>query len=140
MKNLILTLTIMATLVATKASSTTYYFSTSDGDDSRTTAQAQSSSTPWKTLTKLNSFFSSLQAGDVVLFKSGDVFYGSINVTKAGSSAALISFGAYGSGPRPVITGMTDATSFTSVGTSLWESAAISNGATSALQVFVNGI
>src|SRR3954469_22501036 len=119
MKNLTGILILIATFLSIQTKATNYYFSSTDGDDSRTSAQAQNSSTPWKTLTKLNSFFSSLQPGDVVLFKSGDIFYGSINVTKAGSSAALINFGAYGSGPRPVITGMTDATSFSSVGTSL---------------------
>src|SRR5215475_10608106 len=99
MKNLLLSLLVAKlALLSGIAGATTYYFSTSDGDDSRTSAQAQNSSTPWKSIDKLNSFFSSLQAGDQVLFKRGDVFYGSINISKSGSSGSPIVFGAYGSG------------------------------------------
>ncbi|HLL42111.1 MAG TPA: hypothetical protein VK369_03185, partial [Segetibacter sp.] len=57
------------------ASASTYYFSTLSGNDSRTSSEAKSSSTPWKTIGKLNSFFSSLQPGDQVLFKRGETFY-----------------------------------------------------------------
>ena len=83
MKNL-LTLLLVAKLALFTgvARATTYYFSSADGDDSRTSAQAQNSSTPWKSIDKLNSMLSSLQAGDQVLFKRGDVFYGSINMSK----------------------------------------------------------
>ena len=63
-------------IISINAGATTYYFSSSDGDDSRTSAQAQNSSTPWKSIDKLNSFFSRLQPGDQVLFKKGDIFTG----------------------------------------------------------------
>src|ERR1700678_587514 len=53
-----------------------YYFSTKNGDDNRTPAQAQNSATPWKTLNRLNSFASSLLPGDSVLFHRGEAFYG----------------------------------------------------------------
>src|ERR1041384_5504699 len=104
MKNL-LTLLMLIKLVffCEKINATNYYFSSTDGDDSRTSAQAQSSSTPWKTIAKLNSIFSSIQPGDQILFKRGDVFYGSINITKSGSSGSPIIFDAYGSGALPVI-------------------------------------
>ena len=46
---------------------TNYYFSSSTGDDTRTASQAQNSATPWKTLTKFNSYFSSLADGDSAL-------------------------------------------------------------------------
>src|SRR5215831_10855701 len=100
-----LLLLITFIIFSEKGSATTYYFSTTDGDDSRTSAQAQSSSTPWKTITKLNSFFSSLQPGDQVLFKRGDVFYGSIIATKSGTSSLPFIFDAYGSGANPIIHG-----------------------------------
>src|SRR4029079_14089333 len=70
----------------------------------------------------LNSIFSSLQAGDVILFKRGYVFYGGILIKKSGSSRAPIKFDAYGSGVRPIITGFTDVTSWTSIGDNLWVS------------------
>src|SRR6266496_1903114 len=115
MKNL-LTLLMLIKLVffSEKVNAINYYFSTTDGDDSRTSTQAQSSSTPWKTLSKLNTFFSSLQPGDLVVFKRGDVFYGSINIAKSGSSGLPISFSAYGTGAKPVISGFATIPSWTS--------------------------
>src|SRR6058998_2219641 len=99
-----------------KANATNYYFSSSQGDDSRSSSQAQNSSTPWKSIDKLNSFLSSIKAGDQILFKSGDTFYGSISTTKSGTSSAPITFSSYGSGAKPVITGLTTVSSWTSLG------------------------
>src|SRR5215217_4019470 len=96
-----LTVTLLVCLFnLTKAN--TYYFSALSGDDSRTSIQAQRFSTPWKTLGKLNSFFSSLQPGDSVLLKRGETFYGSITVSKSGTSTAPIVIGAFGTGDKPV--------------------------------------
>ena len=101
-----------------------FYFSTSSGNDSRTTAQAQSPATPWKSIAKLNSFFSSLLPGDSVLFKRGEVFYGSIIVAKSGTASQPIVLGAYGSGSQPVISGFSVISSWTSLGNGIYESAA----------------
>jgi|GEM_PF-1437970 len=126
-------------LVPTFTHAATYYFSTATGDDTRTATQAQSSATPWKSITKLNSYFSTLQPGDSVLFNRGETFYGGILVTKSGTSSLPITIGAYGSGAKPVITGLSSATGFTSVGTNLWESASITNGGTTVMKVLING-
>src|SRR5438309_9195838 len=99
----IFTLLLLTGLLYT-ANAKTYYFSAS-GSDSYSATQAQSQSTPWKTITKLNAIFSILQPGDKVLFKRGDSFYGSIVIKKSGTSSAPITFGAYGSGAKPIITG-----------------------------------
>lgn len=128
MKGPIVILLIKMLIGSINADAATYYFSSADGDDSRTSTQAQNSLTPWKSIDKLNSIFSSLQAGDVILFKRGDVFYGSISIKKSGNSRAPISFDAYGSGVNPIITGLTEITSWTSIGDNLWVSAnAVSN-------------
>ncbi|MGC4034414.1 MAG: PKD domain-containing protein [Chitinophagaceae bacterium] len=122
MKNRLLVLVLLCINVIALTGSlnaATYYFSTTDGDDSRSSSQAQSSSTPWKTISKLNSVFSTLAAGDQILFKRGDIFYGGITITKSS-----ISFGAYGSGNNPVITGFSDVTSWTSLGGNKWQSSA----------------
>ncbi len=116
----------------------TYYFSSTSGDDSRSSTQAQNPSTPWKTLAKLNSFFSSLQPGDLVVFKRGDIFPGNINITKSGSSGYPISFSAYGSGPRPVITGFSTVTSWLSTGNGLY-TATVSAGLSTLNMVTRNG-
>src|SRR6476646_11511365 len=85
-------------LLTVNASATNYYFSSSSGDDNRSSSQAQSSSTPWRSISKLNSIFSTLNGGDVIYFKRGDYFYGSITVSKSGSSGLPIKFDAYGTG------------------------------------------
>jgi hypothetical protein len=116
---LLLTLVILFTNT-TKA--TNYYFSSISGDDSRTSTQAKSSLTPWKSLSKLNSFFSSFQPGDSVLLKRGETFYGSITVTKSGTTSSPIIISAYGSGNKPVITSLVTLSNWVSKGNGIWES------------------
>ncbi len=115
-----------------------YYFSTSSGDDARTSTQAQSSTTPWKTINKLNSFFSSLAAGDSILFRRGDTFYGSIIVSKSGISSLPIVVSAYGTGNTPVISGFSTLTSWTNVGGGIYSKVISSESAPT--MVLVNGI
>lgn len=113
---------VLLLLIVCSASAKTYYFSSVSGDDSRTATQAQNASTPWKTISKLNSYFTSLSPGDFVLFKSGETFYGTINITKSGTSTALITFGAYGTGAKPVITGFTTLSNWVSIGSGRFQS------------------
>ena len=119
---------------------TNYYFSSVSGDDSRTSAQAQNPATPWKTLSKLNSFMSSLNAGDSILFKRGETFYGSIVITKSGTAANPIRFGAFGTGSKPVISGFTTINEWTSLGSNLWESNIAASALNSTNMVVVNGV
>ena len=56
----------------------TFYVSSSIGNDGRTSAQAQSPKTPWKSLSKVNAAMASFQAGDNILFFAGDVFGGQV--------------------------------------------------------------
>lgn len=55
-------------LPACGASAATYYVSGSDGDDARSAAQAQSLSTPWKTIQKAAS---TMASGDICLIRAG---------------------------------------------------------------------
>src|SRR5580704_6813231 len=73
-----------------------YYFSSTKGDDSRNSNQAQNPETPWKTTARLNSFFSNLKAGDSVFFHRGEIFYGAINIKKSGTLSQSIVFDSYG--------------------------------------------
>ena len=100
----------------------TYYFSSNSGDDSRSSTEAKNSSTPWKSLSKLNSFFNSLQPGDQVLLKRGETFYGSIIVNKSGAYGSPIFIGAYGSGNKPVVTSLVTLSGWVSKGNGIWES------------------
>jgi len=139
-KKMIVLLIVGIMLVSSKGSANNYYFSSTDGDDSRTTSQAQDSSTPWRTIDKLNAIFSILQPGDVILFKRGDVFYGSISVKKSGSSKSPIKFDAYASGAKPVVTGFTDVESWTSIGDNLWVSSDAVSPLFTLSMVTVNGL
>src|SRR5437868_1321958 len=92
------------TVIALNLKAANYYFSSISGNDGRTPAEAKHSSTPWKTIDKLNSFFANLEPGDSILFKRGEIFYGAITVSKSGSSNLPIVIGAYGTGSKPMIT------------------------------------
>ncbi|SNR15568.1 RICIN domain-containing protein [Tenacibaculum jejuense] len=75
-----------------------YYISASGNDANSGT----SINSPWKTINRVNR--QSLNNGDIINFKRGDVFYGSLDVKgKNGSFAKRIQYDAYGSGNRPII-------------------------------------
>lgn len=99
---------------------TNYYFSQS-GNDNHTFQEARSPATPWRSLAKLNAVFSTLNPGDTIFFKRGDVFEGSLDITRSGSSGSPIVLAAYGSGPKPVISGFTAVTGWSPVGGNIWE-------------------
>ena len=130
---------LAAALITVPTKGANYYFSTSIGDDSRTVTDAQNPITPWKTLNKLNSFFSSLKPGDSVLFKRGDIFYGSIAITKSGTSSLPIVLSSYGTGNRPVITALVTVSGWTYLGGGIYESSMISNAGTSVNMVTIDG-
>ncbi|RAJ92457.1 hypothetical protein LX87_04787 [Larkinella arboricola] len=100
-----------------------YYFSSLTGDDSRTSLQARNPATPWKTISKLNSYFSSLQPGDSVLFKRGETFFGQIIVSKSGSANLPITIADYGSGSKPIVSGFIKLSNWISRGNGIWETA-----------------
>jgi parallel beta-helix repeat protein len=116
----------------------TYYFSTSTGIDSRSATEAQSASTPWRSLDKLNAIFSTLNAGDNILFKRDEVFDGAIVISRSGSLSLPITFGAYGSGAKPVINGLTTLGNWYNTGGGIWESSYSSSSMINT--VLMNGI
>lgn len=103
-------------VLSTIAAATDYYVKNGGNDLS----QGTSDGAAWVTLEKVNSVFSSLKPGDRILFKRGDTFYGTIRITKSGTSGSPITIGAYGTGDKPVITGFTTVTSWTSEGNGIY--------------------
>ena len=93
--------------------SATDYFVSSSGNDS---ANGLSSSTPWRSIEKVNSEFTRFTPGDRILFKRGDVFYGTISVSRAGMSGNPILIGAFGTGQDPVICGFATISGWTNTG------------------------
>ncbi|TXD75454.1 Ig-like domain-containing protein, partial [Algoriphagus ratkowskyi] len=108
-------------LVCTYSNAATYYFSSTYGDDARSSAQAQNQNSPWKSIQKLNSVFNSLQPGDNIMFRNGDTFHGTLIINKSGTSGAPISFGNYGSGENPVLTGFREIKDWVSLGGNVYE-------------------
>ena len=92
---------------------TNYYFSASRGDDSRTSTQAQYPGTPWKTITRLNSY-KGFTGGDSILFKKNEVWSGTIIVPASGSIDKPIIISSYGKGAMPVINCLPIATNWSS--------------------------
>lgn len=80
---------------------TTYYISYSTGNDNN---NGTSTSTPWKTLAKINSH-GSFSAGDQILLKCGDTWTGEELVpTGNGSTGNYITIASYGTGNKPLLT------------------------------------
>jgi len=77
--------------------------------------------TAWQTISKVNTAFAGMVAGDSILFRRGDTFYGALIVGKSGSSGKPIVISAYGTGTKPVITGFVNATTWTNVSTGIYQ-------------------
>jgi uncharacterized repeat protein (TIGR02059 family) len=112
-------LTLFLCLLSLIVSATDYYVS-SAGDDS---ANGLSSSTPWKTISKVNSVFPTLKPGDRILFRRGDSFYGSLKIARSGVSGSPIVIGAYGTGANPVISGFRTISDWSSYGNGIYSKA-----------------
>jgi len=115
-----------------------YYISTSMGNDSYNFMQARDRLTPWKSINKLNLKLNTIKPGDSILFKRGDVFYGSLFVSISGTSLYPICFGAYGEGENPQITGLTTISNWERNGAKIWEAQCIMGGNTVALLLINN--
>jgi hypothetical protein len=85
---------------AQAAATSTYYVSSSAGNDGST---GTSASAPWQSLAKVNATV--LKPGDQVLFRAGDSWTGQLAPGGSGTNGATITFGSYGTGGRPVING-----------------------------------
>jgi hypothetical protein len=98
---------------------TNYYVSTSGSSGNNGTSTA----TPWN-LAKLNTEISLNNLGsDSIFLKRGDVFYGTITINgnkSAGTYNQRTYYGAYGTGEKPIITGLQTLSSWTSEGGGIW--------------------
>ncbi len=131
----LLFLALIICLTSAAKTAITYYVSGSGSDSNNGT----STSTPWKTLDKVNSF-TGFAAGDQILFNRGETFYGSLTIKASGSSGSPITFGAYGSGAKPIITGFKAITSWTNLGSNIWESSSSVSSLSYTNMVTVNSV
>jgi hypothetical protein len=125
---------LITVFCAYQVHSATYYVSSTSGSD----ANPGTISAPWRTLTKVNSF--TPKAGDQILFKRGDSWTGTITVKASGTSVAPITYGAWGEGANPVISGFTAVTAWTNKGGNIWESTNAVSTLSTCNMVAINGV
>jgi hypothetical protein len=113
----VLTLTVCAA-----AGATVYYVDAVNGNDG---SAGTSQSSPWKTLNKVSNF--SLKPGDSVLFKRGCAWRETLVIPTSGTASARITFGAYGTGDKPLIIGSDPVTGWISQGANIWQAALSAN-------------
>lgn len=118
------------------SSATNYYFATAGSDG----AAGTSTGTPWASISKFNSVFSSRVPGDSLLFNRGDVFVGALIISRSGSAGNDITIGAYGTGPNPIITGLVIVSSWTNLGSNIWESTSAVSSLGDLNLVLINGV
>lgn len=82
------------------AHATTYYVDASGGNDN---ANGTSSSSAWKTLSKVSSF--TFQPGDQILFKAGSVWNERLTLNGSGTAGNPIIVDKYGTGNKPIFNG-----------------------------------
>jgi parallel beta-helix repeat protein len=99
------------------AKATYYYVSNSGNDFNNGTSKA----TAWKTIKKVNT--SVFLPGDHILFKAGNVWNEKLIVPSSGSPGNIIIFGRFGTGAKPIITGLQAQGDFSNMG-NIWTTTA----------------
>jgi hypothetical protein len=89
---------LLVTVKSASAAGTTYYVSPTGSDSNNGT----STSTPWKTITHVNSVH--FNAGDTILFKGGSSFSGELYFApgESGTAASPITVNSYGTGDATI--------------------------------------
>jgi hypothetical protein len=120
-------------LISLQASATNYYISNAGSD----AANGLTTGTSWQTIAKVNA--SSFSPGDQILFKTGDTWMEQLIISSSGSAGNLITISSYGTGLKPIITGLQPLTGFTNTSGNIWSATA--SGATNSLNnVIISGV
>lgn len=98
---------------------TNYYVSSLGNNANNGTSMG----TSWLSISKVNSSMGLINAGDSILFRSGDTFDGSLIITKSGTTALPIVVSSYGVGAKPIISGFETLSGWANVGGNIWQSA-----------------
>lgn len=108
------------TVKQTAIAAGTYYVDSASGND---TNNGLSPSSAWRTIDKVNGL--ALSPGTTILLKRGGFWRNQLNVTRTGTATAPITYGAYGTGPQPIITGSEILTGWTQhdAANSIWKAA-----------------
>jgi len=102
---------LFASAPALSSAGATYYVDATLGNDGH---EGTSVGAAWRTIAKVTG--SALVPGDTVLFKRGEQWRENLTVHASGSESQAITFGAYGTGDKPVINGADVVTGWTPAG------------------------
>ncbi len=121
-------------------SATTYYVDATTGNDNNA---GTSSGAAWQTVANVNLAMASgvIEPGDTVYFKRGETFAGYLNITVSGTSSNSLTFGAYGSGNKPIInaSGNTSAINIAGKSYITVDSLNLKNATTQGVYLYNNG-
>jgi hypothetical protein len=126
------TVTVMGS--AAPPANNAYYVDASAGNDSN---DGKSPTTAWRTIAKVNA--SSFSAGDLVLFNRGCIWREMLAPPSSGSAGNPITFGAYGSGPNPIISGSDLLTTWTTEGSYYYKAVTLGSFVKTVTQTFFDG-
>lgn len=110
-------LLIFLILASSVCFATNIYFATSGNDITGNGTIA----TPYATIAKLNTLIGTLTPGDSALFKRGDTFTGTVTPPPNGSPGNAVVIGPYGTGARPILTGLATMSGWSNLGSNIWE-------------------
>lgn len=126
-------LTIFSILFSLTVGATNYYVASAGSD-----AAAGTIGVPWQTLAKVSAH--TFAAGDSMFFNRGDVFYGMLTISHSGAVGNPVWYGAYGTGVSPVISGFTNVSAWTNLGSNIWESTSTVSALPYCYLATVNGV
>ncbi len=128
-------LTTNPTSCTNPSGGTIFYVDAVSGNDSN---NGTSVSTPWKTISKVNSSMSSINAGTMICFKREQSHRGRLAITKSGTASSKIIVDAYGAGSAPVISGNVLVTNWTQHSGNIWKATVSSAPASTPKYLFIN--
>jgi len=115
-------------------SATDYYVSNAGNDGNAGTSEGS----PWATIARANAALTGFKPGDKLLFRKGDVFYGTLIITKSGVAGSPITIGAFGSGDKPILTGFRTVSAWTSEGNGVYSASLAAESLTN--MVLIDGV
>ena len=109
------------------------YYVSSAGND----ANPGTISSPWRTISKVNSSWSVIQPGDTIFLRGGDTFRETLTIGKSGTSLNRIVVTSYGTG-KALISGYNTITGFSLTSGSIYQ-ASFTQGKDQLINVEING-
>ncbi len=102
-------------LIAKLVFAASYYVDATTGNDNNSGLSEPSA---FKTLDKVQSF--TFLPGDIIFFKRGEKWEGTIDFLRGGNESAPITFGAYGNGDKPLLSNVRSIVLWSNVATSIY--------------------